>query len=105
MSNSGALYLATIKKMRQVSNQKGQIFIVGFLQADPDFFKGTSYTNEKIFTEIKKNVDQIIDLSLSDKSGLLAKQYYIHALDRHPSALANKISADSISRLISARVK
>jgi hypothetical protein len=40
---------------------------------------------------------------LSEDIASLAPEYYIHALDRHPSALANKQRARLVSQLLMRR--
>ncbi len=96
-----ALYLAIIKKMHNISKQNGSKFIVGFIGADERFFFGTSYTNQKIYDQLKNNSDAIIDLTLAGKVENLDQSYYIHPLDKHPSALANQKRADMLTSLFS----
>ena len=83
------LYLGILKTMQADLKQKGQPFILGFIKADEKWFVG-SYNNEKILAAIKALDIEVIDMTLASKNEELAKQYYIHELDKHPSALGNQ---------------
>ena len=83
------LYFAIIKQVAEMSRHRGQTFIIGFAKAEESFFKGTSYTNEKVFVKLKEMSDEIIDLTLADRVENVDARYFLHRLDRHPSALAN----------------
>ena len=84
------LYLAMVKEMAQTSRARGQSFALGFLKADESFFKGTSYTNQRIAAELAARVDELIDVTLAERAEAIPRQYYLHDLDRHPSAEANR---------------
>jgi hypothetical protein len=84
------LYFALVQKMHSISKDRGQEFIVGFVKADKDFFKGTTHTNQTIFEALRSRSDRIIDLTLADSVELLDRKYFIHELDKHPSDRANK---------------
>jgi hypothetical protein len=83
------LYFAIVKKIGVISRERKQKFIVGFMKAEESFFKGSSYTNEKVFVKLKEISDEIIDLTLADRVEDWDAKYFIHRLDKHPSALAN----------------
>jgi hypothetical protein len=93
------LYLALIHQLNTVSRVRGQRLIVGFIKAQDDWFSG-SYSNLKILKDLKKSGIDVLDLTLAPTSEQLARQYYIHALDPHPSAKANEARA----RLIKAHI-
>ena len=62
--------------------------VVGFIKADDQWFVG-SYNNDKIMAAIKAMGINVIDMTLADKNELLARNYYIHELDKHPTGAAN----------------
>lgn len=85
------LYLAIITEMAHLSKQRGQKFLVGFINADEKWFIG-SFSNDLILNKIRSAGIQVVDLSLDDSE----KKYYIHELDKHPSAIANEVRAGLI---------
>lgn len=91
------LYMALINRLHVVSRDRGQRFIVGFIKADVDWFSG-KYSNQKIVDELIRMGIEVIDLTLAISSEKLAKEYYIHEKDRHPSARANRTRAVLIQR-------
>lgn len=84
------LYLALIREMAQVSHQRGQRFVVGFIKADDNFFQQTSFSNQRVLEAIQRDVDQVVDLTLADRAEAMERRHYLHELDRHPSAEANR---------------
>jgi len=83
------LYFAIVKRIGEISRDRHQTFIIGFIKAEEGFFKGSTYANQKCFAKLREISDEIIDLTLSDKTENLDARYFIHTLDKHPSALAN----------------
>jgi hypothetical protein len=86
------LYLAIINQLNTLSHARGQRFIVGFIKAQDNWFSG-KYSNLKIMDQLTKMGIEVIDLTLASSSEQLAREYYIHHLDRHPSAKANEARA------------
>jgi len=84
------LYLALVEKLYEISKNKGQEFVIGFIKANENFFDGTTYTNQTIFEALRQRSDRIIDLTLAESAESLERKYFIHALDKHPSAVANE---------------
>lgn len=84
------LYLALVNKIYEISRNKGQEFVIGFIKADEKFFDGTTHTNQTIFEALRQRSDRIIDLTLAESAESLERKYLIHALDKHPSAVANE---------------
>lgn len=91
------LYVAIIAEMARVSRSRGQHFIVGYVKADDSYFSGT-YSNEKMYEALQYVADEIVDLTLAARVESLAREFYIHELDRHPSALANKERGRQVSK-------
>lgn len=86
------LYLALVEKLHIASLDHGQRFIVGFIKADDGWFSGT-YTNQKIMDHLASMGIELLDLTLAPSDDQLGKEYFIHELDRHPSAQANMARA------------
>ena len=63
-------------------------------------FKDTSYTNDKLFQELSKISDKIIDVTLAKDLSTIEEKYYIHNLDKHASALGNQKRAAELAPLI-----
>ncbi len=84
------LYLAVVKQMAQISRARGQRLVVAFLKADESFFQGTSYSNQRVAAALAAQVDELIDVTLVDRAEVIPRQQYLHELDRHPSAEANR---------------
>ena len=93
------LYLALIREMSELSRQRNQKFIIGYIQAADNWFKG-DYTNEHIYNELSAMSDEIVDMSLTVPGVKLAKHYYIHKLDTHPTAEANRARAGILAEVL-----
>ena len=83
------LYLGILKTMQEDLARKGQKFILGFVKADQSWFVGT-YSNDKLLAAIKAMGIDVVDMTLADTNEALEKKYYIHELDKHPSASGNE---------------
>jgi hypothetical protein len=83
------LYVALIDKLNRISISRGQRFILGFIKADEKWFRGT-YSNESVIEKIRSQGIEVIDMTLAKRTEDLDEKYYIHPLDKHPSALANE---------------
>ena len=93
------IYLGVLKTMAVESKKRGEDFVVGFIKADDQWFVGT-YNNEKVIAAIKGMGIQVIDMTLADKNELLARDYYIHELDKHPTGAANLARAKLLMKNI-----
>jgi hypothetical protein len=82
------IYLGVLKTIAAESKKRGEDLVVGFIKADDQWFVG-SYNNDKIMAAIKAMGINVIDMTLADKNELLARNYYIHELDKHPTGAAN----------------
>lgn len=82
------LYLGVLRTIQQEAKQRGEQLLVGFIKADDAWFAG-GYNNEKILAELKKSEIQVIDMTLANKNENLNPKFYVHELDKHPSAVAN----------------
>ena len=82
------LYLGVLKTMALESKKRGERLVVGFIKADEAWFIGT-YNNDKVLSKIKSMGIDTVDLTLAAKNEDLPRKYYIHELDKHPTAAAN----------------
>lgn len=95
------LYLAIIKRIRDLSAERGARLVVGFIKAEAWQFNGR-YSNERI-VEILRGWDiPVIDMTLATKAEQLPRQFYLHPHDRHPSAAANRERAALLARYLAA---
>ena len=82
------LYIGVLKTIQADVKKRGQKLIIGFIKANDNWFIG-NYNNEKILAELKAAGITSIDLTLADKNENLESKFYIHELDKHPTAIAN----------------
>jgi hypothetical protein len=82
------LYLAIVTEIGKISRARKQAFIIGFIKADEKFYKNSSYTNEKLFQKLKDVADEIVDVTLANKSEELDGRYFIRG-DGHATGIAN----------------
>ena len=84
------LYTAIVREMKQISDQRGQRFVVGYLNSAKNFFVDPEWSDERIREELRDSGIQVLDLTLGNTLGDLPREYYLHELDRHPTKLANQ---------------
>lgn len=94
------LYLAIVKEISDISKSRNQKLIIGYIKSDKKIFKGTHYSNEKLYEALASMADSIVDLGLTKKNDSLAEKYFIHPLDKHPSSLANQKRAEMLSDVL-----
>ena len=82
------LYLGILKTAAKEISSRGEVLVIGFIKADESWFVG-SYSNEKIVAKIKGMGIKVIDMTLSKRNEDLPKDFYLHELDKHPTAAAN----------------
>lgn len=82
------LYLGILRAAAKKVASRGEVLFVGFIKADENWFVGT-YSNEKIIAKIKDMGINVTDMTLSNKNEDLPKSFYLHELDKHPTAAAN----------------
>lgn len=92
---SMALYLALLFEMSDVSKRRSQEFVVGFVRADWTWDYG-SYSDDRLMAALRAKGIRVVDLTLSDADRRDDPKYFVHALDTHPSSLANQERARRI---------
>jgi len=93
------LYLAIINQIKKLSLARNQSLVIGFVKAERAWFSGT-YSNERIMEQFSEMGIDVIDLTLALSAEELAREYYIHPLDKHPSAKANEARAMLVHRYL-----
>jgi len=82
------LYIAIINKMKKISENRGQEFVVGFNKADGLNYR--SFNNELIISRLLASGINFVDMSLLNEQGISPDKYVIDPkFERHPSAIAN----------------
>jgi hypothetical protein len=82
------LYIAIIKKMKKISENRGQEFVVGFIKANGIDYR--SFNNELIISSLLASGINLVDMSLLNEQGISPDKYVIDPkFERHPSAIAN----------------
>lgn len=82
------LYLGILKTTAKEIASRDEVLVVGFIKADESWFVG-SYNNEKIVAKMKDMDINVIDMTLSKRNEDLPSNFYLHELDKHPTAVAN----------------
>lgn len=90
------LYLEIIKEISRLSEKNNSELIIFYIDATSKELENTSWSNESIISELSK-FSTVIDVTLAEKYEELDARFYIHELDKHPSALANKHRAKIIA--------
>jgi hypothetical protein len=94
------LYISIISKINEVSMMRGQEFILGFMEADENYFY-SSYNNKYIISKIKASGINMIDMTLANKDGKVSEKYVIEPkYEKHPSALANFKRASILTKYL-----
>ena len=91
------LYLAIINSIYQETRRNNSELIIAYIDAWESQLKHTTWTNEALISRMKEISDSVIDVTLADTREQLAREFYIHELDTHPTAVANKARAELIA--------
>ena len=91
------LYLAIINSIYQETRRNNSELIIAYIDTTEIQLKLTTWTNEALISRMKEISDSVIDVTLADTREQLAREFYIHELDTHPSAVANKARAELIA--------
>ena len=82
------LYLGILRTAAKEVKARDEQLVVGFIKADDSWFVG-SYSNQKVLNKIKDMDVKVIDMTLANANEVLSKKFYLHELDKHPTAAAN----------------
>lgn len=92
-------YLAIMRSIKRETKKNNSVLVIAYMAKRVNF-KDTSYTNDKLFQELSKISDKIIDVTLAKDLSTIEEKYYIHNLDKHASALGNQKRAAELAPLI-----
>ena len=99
--NEIELYIKVIEKIGSLSKSRGQKFIIGYMDAEKNYFRDTKYSNSIVMDRIRETGAHLIDMTLSDEIESLPDKYIVHPkYEGHPSALANYERANLLSNFI-----
>ena len=87
------LYLAMLKEMGELADERGQCFIVAFNKAEEVYMADAGRTNEDIVERLTAYGLDIVDTTLAERKEDLDPIHFIQG-DGHPSAMANKAKAE-----------
>ena len=91
------LYLGILRTAAKEAKSRGETLVIGFIKADEKWFVG-SYDNDKVLEKIQEIGVDVIDMTLVNRNEDLPKRYYLHELDKHPTAAANQERASLFSQ-------
>jgi len=95
------LYFAIMNEAYNVSKSRGQKVIIAFIKANSEDLKDSGLNNHEISRQLSKASDFLVDVTLAEYREELDPRYYIHELDQHPSAEANRARAKMLAEIIS----
>ena len=84
------LYLAIVRTIARQTHQSNSKFVIAYIQATEERMQFTELSNESLLEEFRKIADLVVDVTLAAEPESLDPRYYIHELDQHPSAEANR---------------
>ena len=86
------LYLAIIKEMLHLAQERSQYLTIAFNKADDSYFSGSMYDNEEILRLLRELGAEVVNVTLADRKEDLDPSYIIPQ-DGHPSDRANRAKA------------
>ena len=89
-------YLSIMRSIKKESEKNNSVLVIAYISQNIKF-RNTSFNNDKFKEELSKITDKIIDVTLSDDIDIIDRKYYIHKLDRHPTAIANRLRAKKLA--------
>jgi hypothetical protein len=97
------LLVAVIERMADLSGERGQAFVIAYIGADG--VQGVPLDNAALMRRLAATGATVVDVSLAASPKELSPDYYIHALDNHPTALANEHRAELLAPIIASILK
>jgi hypothetical protein len=83
------LHIGLIEEMNRISIERGEKFVVLWINHPANSFDFSSYNDESINLRLKDKGVDVIDATLAKDRSLLDRAFYIHEADQHPSMEAN----------------
>jgi hypothetical protein len=97
------LYVSLIDRIAAISHDRGQELVVAYIGADE--LNGKRLDNDEIKIRLAASGATVVDVSLAASEAELSPAYYLHELDRHPSALANEARARLLAPVLAPLVE
>ena len=91
------LYLSITKEIAKLTHSKGGKLIIALIDAPKNLLSESKYSNDSIIAEMKQIADGFVNVTLAESWEKISSPYYIHELDKHPSALANMVRSNLIA--------
>ncbi|GAB1233416.1 hypothetical protein UT4_18830 [Ferrigenium sp. UT4] len=88
-----ALYAAVLHDFRTVSEERGITPVIMYLQEPWHRFLGQPSFADPMLEKLDKEHYLWVDVSLGENFRSVPREYYLHPLNKHPSALANCLRA------------
>ena len=95
------LYLAIVRTIARQTHDSNSRLVIAYIKATEHRMQFTKWSNESLIEELKEISDVLVDVTLSEKQETLDSKYYIHELEQHPSAEANRERAKLIFQSLS----
>ena len=100
LDNDIELYLSITKEIAKLTRSKGGKLIIAFIDAPKILLTKCNYSNDSIIAEMKQIADGFVNVTLAESWEKISSEYYIHELDKHPSAFANRVRSNLIANKI-----
>ena len=84
------LYLAIVRTIARHTHESNSRLVIAYIRATEQRLQFTEWSNESLLEELNAISDILVDVTLSDEQETLDSTYYIHELDQHPNAAANR---------------
>jgi hypothetical protein len=92
------LYVAVIERIAELSRERGQAFVIAYIGADS--VQGVLLDNAALMRRLATTSATVVDVSLAASAEAVSPEYYLHELDKHPTALANEHRAQLLAPVI-----
>jgi hypothetical protein len=92
------LYVAVIERIAELSRQRGQAFVIAYIGTDS--VQGVPVDNALLMRRLEATGATVVDVSLAPSPTALSPDYYLHELDKHPTALANEHRTELLAPVI-----
>lgn len=100
LDNDIELYLSIIKEIAKLTHSKGGKLLIAFIDSPKILLTESNYSNDSIIAEMRQISDGFVNVTLAESWEKISSAYYIHELDKHPSAFANRVRSNLIAKAI-----
>jgi hypothetical protein len=88
----GDLYLAVLKRLKAVTDERGQRLVVAYMRMSQADSTELAVSNDEMIARIKGEGIELVDVTLAPEA-----KYSLSPHDRHPSAAANRRRAEILT--------